>query len=780
MRREAELTGDTRLMAASDRMELLERSLWRQFNVVIYLSEEEVSLVRKIEPAVNAASIVGFARTRFIDRQQPTVGSTILFVAGFAHPPNVDAAKYLVREVMPIVWNEHPQAKLALVGSKPTQEVVAFASANVIVTGWVNDEDLHAWYDRARICVIPLRFGAGVKGKVVEALCEGVPLVTTQVGAQGIKGLDDIAPIATNAAEFAAAVIRLLTNDAAWSQQSAAQTSFGRANFSVEAMRTSILKAIEDPDAAPSGPKNDPVSARQAMLALNDENQTYSNRIQAQIAQHAYAPIHDSPKIADWVNGQFLTPMLSKIFDATSIAEIYAIELAKAVERTGSDTIVSLGAGDGAQEIAILQAADTLGLLRFRIICLELSQILIDRGTAAVKAAGLSDRLTLHRADLNSELALVDGPFAGFIAHHSLHHIEALETLFDGVEEYMHSEGVFVTFDMIGRNGHMRWPEVLGPVRDIWRRLPIRLKRDHGQGCDDLWFTDWDCSIEGFEGVRAQDILPLLNRKFRFERFLSWGGLSDVFIDRRFGYNFDPAVTADLEFIKSVVNSEDQLIASGRIFPTQMAAVMRSKRSITAPVKAIFFGNRSPDLMERPVTGVFPTPTLTEIGIQIPYPEASAVEAERIDPDTIVPFGTGKLFGLDLLRWGWDRPEENFVWAYGSESALELTVADNVDRLCFGTLGYVAPAVGSQVLTIAVNGRLAATVVHTKSGEGKDVDVPLNGAGHKGQIILITITASRPRQPDVDGGEDKRPLSFGLISMTARPAQRYLSRWRRS
>ncbi len=113
-------------------------------------------------------------------------------------------------------------------------------------------------------------------------------------------------------------------------------------------------------------------------------------------------------------------------------------------------------------------------------------------------------------------------PVAACLAHHSLHHLVELELLFEQVTTWLAPEGAFVAVDMIGRNGHMRWPETLAIVRDIWTGLPDRLKWDRMFGRLDRWFENWDCSIEGFEGIRAQDILPLLLRGgFRFERFIS-------------------------------------------------------------------------------------------------------------------------------------------------------------------------------------------------------------------------------------------------------------------
>jgi glycosyltransferase involved in cell wall biosynthesis len=98
-------------------------------------------------------------------------------------------------------------------------------------------------YRRARVAVVPLRFGAGVKLKVVEALREGVPLVTTPVGAQGLPGLASVASVAVGAESFAEAVVALLQDDALWRARCAGQIDYARANFSETTLRRSLLAA---------------------------------------------------------------------------------------------------------------------------------------------------------------------------------------------------------------------------------------------------------------------------------------------------------------------------------------------------------------------------------------------------------------------------------------------------------------------------------------------------------------------------------------------------------
>ena len=126
--------------------------------------------------------------------------------------------------------------------------------------------------------------------------------------------------------------------------------------------------------------------------------------------------------------------------------------------------------------------------------------------------------------DLNQPMPVTQ-VVAAFMAHHSLHHLIELEASFDQVVGWLHPEGAFVTMDLIGRNGHMRWPETLTVIRQIWQLLPDRLKWDHMFGRLDRWYENWDCSIEGFEGIRARDILSaLIGGQFKFERFFATGG----------------------------------------------------------------------------------------------------------------------------------------------------------------------------------------------------------------------------------------------------------------
>jgi hypothetical protein len=119
-----------------------------------------------------------------------------MLVAGFGHGPNPDAAAWLAKDIFPRILEQVPNARISIVGSNPTNAVRALATQRIEVAGRVSEVELRSRYARARLAVVPLRTRAGVKSKVVEALREGLPLVTTTAGAQGLPGIDELVSVA--------------------------------------------------------------------------------------------------------------------------------------------------------------------------------------------------------------------------------------------------------------------------------------------------------------------------------------------------------------------------------------------------------------------------------------------------------------------------------------------------------------------------------------------------------------------------------------------------------
>jgi glycosyltransferase involved in cell wall biosynthesis len=103
-------------------------------------------------------------------------------------------------------------ARSGIAGSNPPPEITALKGDEVAVTGYVSDPVLRRIYETTTLAGAPLRFGAGVKGKILEALRFGVPMVTTPSGADGMPGASDFLLTGESADEFAAAIVKLMRN----------------------------------------------------------------------------------------------------------------------------------------------------------------------------------------------------------------------------------------------------------------------------------------------------------------------------------------------------------------------------------------------------------------------------------------------------------------------------------------------------------------------------------------------------------------------------------------
>lgn len=229
--------GDSILRAECNEARKLEHKVWQLVDVVYYPSESETQHVRawldEHAPKIRSRTVPAYAYDSFPEHPDENLRERhgLIFVAGFGHPPNADAAEWFVREVLPLVRAFRPQIQFDLVGSNPSDSVKALHGEGITVTGFVTDEELAARYASARVVIAPLRYGGGMKGKVIEAMRFGVPCVTTSAGIQGLAQAGEFLVARDDAAEFAEQVLRYLDDDDAWRQASAAGQDFVRVNF---------------------------------------------------------------------------------------------------------------------------------------------------------------------------------------------------------------------------------------------------------------------------------------------------------------------------------------------------------------------------------------------------------------------------------------------------------------------------------------------------------------------------------------------------------------------
>jgi SAM-dependent methyltransferase len=300
----------------------------------------------------------------------------------------------------------------------------------------------------------------------------------------------------------------------------------------------------------------------------------YALRMAIEQASYAdVAHVHDLPPIFDYWAGKHLLPKC-QAFGFSSLDEFFVNHVEAAIAEGAAPRVVSIGSGNCDLEIRVAKRLRERGHADFVIECLDVNKAMLARGRAQALQEGLENFVLPNQQDFNRWKP--DAAYGAVIANQTLHHVVELEHLFEACKDAIGAKGVFAIADMIGRNGHQRWPEALGIVREFWRELPkpYRFNRQLGRQEDE--FLDWDYSVSGFEGVRAQDILPLLVSQFHFTLFLPFGNLIDPFTDRAFGFNFDAAAEWDRAFIDRVHARDEQELLAGHIKPTHMFAVVQN------------------------------------------------------------------------------------------------------------------------------------------------------------------------------------------------------------
>lgn len=290
--------------------------------------------------------------------------------------------------------------------------------------------------------------------------------------------------------------------------------------------------------------------------------------------------VHNLPDIFHYWSNKYLKPMIEEI-GCAGVEQFYAKYLFESVSNlSGPYEFVSIGSGNADVEINVAKFLIQMGLSDFSIECLEYNSSMIERGRASSINQGLEKYITFTQADFNNWEP--GKKYCGIMANHSLHHVVNLEGLFDTIKNSLLPNGLFVIGDVVGRNGHQRWPEAMDLVNHFWADLGDKYKYNQQLNRLELSYVDHDCSSEGFEGIRAQDIMKHLLLRFHFKVFIGFLNVVSPFIDRSFGHNFDVADPIDCAFIDKVHQADEDGFKSGVIKPTQIFAVL-SQNPVLVP-----------------------------------------------------------------------------------------------------------------------------------------------------------------------------------------------------
>ncbi len=232
--RQAEISKDKKLLSTALENKKLELNVYLKADCVTTVTlKDRDELLKEIDKPVFVLTDVHEINETIPDFDER---KDIVFVGNFNHNPNEDAVLYFVKEILPIVKSKIPEIKFYIVGNNPTEKIKSLASKDIIVTGWV--PDVKEYLNKCRLEIVPLRFGAGNKGKVGEALANGIPLVTTTIGAEGMGIVnEEHAFVSDDPKTFGDYIVKLYNDKAIWNNFSVKGKELVKSQYSSELMR---------------------------------------------------------------------------------------------------------------------------------------------------------------------------------------------------------------------------------------------------------------------------------------------------------------------------------------------------------------------------------------------------------------------------------------------------------------------------------------------------------------------------------------------------------------
>jgi glycosyltransferase involved in cell wall biosynthesis len=209
----ARLTADAADILNAEQTKTTELAIYKASDLVITVSDADADILHNELPDTPTYSISNIHPLPPLRSSPSIVSKQLIFIGSFTHEPNIDAIIYFCSEILPLIQQRQADVSVCVVGNAPTEEILALASDNIKVLGYVPETT--PYLESSMISIAPLRFGGGVKGKIGEAMSYGLPIVTTSIGAEGFG----ITPgkhllVCDDAQSFAEAVIQLIDDEA--------------------------------------------------------------------------------------------------------------------------------------------------------------------------------------------------------------------------------------------------------------------------------------------------------------------------------------------------------------------------------------------------------------------------------------------------------------------------------------------------------------------------------------------------------------------------------------
>ena len=226
------------------RLARYERRVFDFFDEKVIITEVDRELIPHSENEHIHVIANGVDFGKYACQSCPKKEYDLIFAGNMGYAPNIEAAEYLCREVLPLLLEERPDLKVAICGANPSARVQALQNRSVTVTGWV--DDMSEWYAKSRIFIAPMHLGTGLQNKLLEAMSMKLPCITSPLAGRPLKGVESGKEIlvCNTTTGYVEAVLQLLENEESYQEIAENGYQFVKRNYNWETINQKLEEII--------------------------------------------------------------------------------------------------------------------------------------------------------------------------------------------------------------------------------------------------------------------------------------------------------------------------------------------------------------------------------------------------------------------------------------------------------------------------------------------------------------------------------------------------------
>ena len=238
------MTKNIKALQEGKNFEIIENKIFSRTDVIYVVGNYEFNVLKEKYSNKTIRNIPLYFYDKLLTNIEKDFSKRkdLIFVGNFLHSPNIDAIMWFYKEIFPKIVEKFPDIILHIIGAKNGEFIEKINSKNLKFEGHLSDEDLNSFYEKCRIAIAPLRYGAGVKGKIIEAAYNQIPMITTSIGGEGLDNSTEAFIIEDDAKKMSETISNLYINFSRLKEMSDSGILFIKKYFSKKAAKKILIK----------------------------------------------------------------------------------------------------------------------------------------------------------------------------------------------------------------------------------------------------------------------------------------------------------------------------------------------------------------------------------------------------------------------------------------------------------------------------------------------------------------------------------------------------------